>query len=143
MEDDALADLRRALQTLGKRFTSQRRRIWELFAEHQAGLTISEAAERVKGEGIGQTTVYRTVRELTELGFLKWLHDRDGEHRYIAGGGGHCHPLVCRGCGRVELIDCQGMSTLHKLIAVETGFTVDGHYLEVFGTCPECRRQGR
>ena len=142
MTRPTVANLRRAFQTLGKRFTTQRQRIWELFAGHEAGLTISEAAERVKGEGIGQTTVYRTVRELTDLGFLKWLHDRDGEHRYVAGHGGHSHPLVCRGCGRVELIDCQGMSTLHKLIAVETGFTIDGHYLEVFGTCPACRERG-
>jgi Fur family transcriptional regulator, ferric uptake regulator len=143
MASDAMTDLRRAFQVIGKRFTTQRQRIWELFAAHQAGLTISEAAERVKGEGVGHTTVYRTVKELTELGFLQWVHDRDGEHRYIAGHGGHSHPLVCRSCGRVQLIDCQGMSTLHKLIAVETGFTVDGHHLEVFGTCPACRDRDR
>lgn len=137
--DAAIAGLREAFQTIGKRFTSQRQRIWELFAAHPAGLTISEAVEGVRNGGIGHTTVYRTVKELTELGYLQWVHDRDGEHRYIAGRGGHSHPLVCRGCGRVLLIDCQGMSTLHKLIAVQTGFIVDGHHLEVFGTCPDCQ----
>ena len=132
-------DLREAFNAMGKRFTPQRQRIWEVFNEKVTGLTIAQAVDLLKSEGIGHTTVYRTVRELSELGFLKWVHNPDSEHRYISCSGGHCHPLVCRICGKVQLIDCQGMSTLQKLISVETGYLIEGHHLEVFGVCPHCR----
>jgi Fe2+ or Zn2+ uptake regulation protein len=132
-------NLREAFNSIGKRFTSQRQRIWEVFNENVTGLTITQAVDLLKNEGIGHTTVYRTVKEFTGLGFLKWVHAADGEHRYVSSLGGHCHPLVCRVCGKVQLVDCQGMSTLQKLIAVETGFLVEGHYLEIFGRCPDCR----
>jgi Fe2+ or Zn2+ uptake regulation protein len=102
-------------------------------------MTISEAVGALKNSGIGQATVYRTVKDLTGLGFLKWVHDRDGDHRYVACGSAHCHPVVCRVCGRVELVDCHGLSALQRLIAVETGFEVEGHHLEIVGLCPQCR----
>lgn len=131
--------LREAFNGIGKRFTTQRRRVWEVFNEAEAGLTTTQAAERLKPENIGHTTVYRTVRELTDLGFLKWVHGPDGEHRYVACAGGHCHPVVCRVCGKVTLVECEGLRTFHKLIALETGFEVEGHHLEMFGVCPDCR----
>ncbi len=141
MEDRIVDDLRLAFNGLGKRFTSQRQRTWEVFHENNAGLTTAQAAELLKSEGIGHTTVYRTVKELNELGFLQCVHGSDGEHRYVSSPGGHCHPLVCRTCGTVRMVDCQGMNTLHKLIAVETGYRVESHHLEVYGVCPRCQQQ--
>jgi len=131
--------MRRAFNAIGKRFTPQRQRIWEVFNQEPRGRTVARAVALLKGEGVGPATVYRTVRELVELGFLKWVHGSDGEHAYVACQGGHCHPLVCRICGKVELVDCLGLGTLHKLINVETGFLVEGHHLEVVGVCPACQ----
>ncbi|MCU0573046.1 MAG: transcriptional repressor [Syntrophobacteraceae bacterium] len=134
-------ELRRVFHSIGKRFTNQRQRIWEVFKEKSSGLTVAQAADLLRADGIGHTTVYRVVKEFVELGFLKWVHGADGEHQYVACAGGHCHPLVCRDCGRVQLVDCQGLNTLQKLVSVETGFRVDGHHLEIFGVCPECLRR--
>ncbi len=131
--------LRRAFNDMGKRFTGQRRRIWEIFADAPRGCTVARAVALLKREGIGPTTVYRTVRELVGLGFLKWVHGVDGQHAYVACRGGHCHPLVCRICGRVELVGCQGLGTFHRLINRETGFLVETHHLEVVGVCPACQ----
>lgn len=131
-------ELRKSFRSIGKRFTSQRGKIWAVFRAKPSGLSVVQAADLLRAEGIGQTTVYRVVKELVELGFLKWVHGAEGEHQYVAATGGHCHPLVCRHCGRVELIDCQGLSTLQKLVSIETGFRVEGHHLEIYGVCPQC-----
>lgn len=131
--------LKKAFRSRRKRFTSQRRKIWEAFGVRPEGMTVPQAVESLRKAGIGQATVYRTVNDLVGLGFLKWVHDRDGEHRYVACGSAHCHPVVCRVCGRVELIDCHGLQALQRLVALETGFAVEGHHLEIVGVCPRCR----
>ncbi len=140
MKEKSTNQLRIAFNSLGKRYTAQRQKTWDVFNSSPTGLTIAQAIEMLRSEGIGHTTVYRTVKELTELGFLQWVHTRDGEHLFISSGGGHSHPLVCRRCGTIELVDCQGMITLQKLIAVETGFRVEGHHLEFSGICKQCQR---
>ena len=123
----------KALRSSRKRLTPQRRKVWEAFGRRLEGMTISEAMGALKKSGIGQAAVYRTVKDLTGLGFLKWVHDRDGDHRYVACGSAHCHPVACRVCGRVEFVDCHGLNALQRLIAVETGFEVEGHHLEIVG----------
>jgi Fe2+ or Zn2+ uptake regulation protein len=87
---------------------------------------------------ISQATVYRVVRSLHELGFLRYFHGQEGDHRYLASQPGHYHHLVCQGCGKAtEVTDCD-LHILEKLLTVKTGYTVGGHYLEFFGLCPEC-----
>jgi Fur family transcriptional regulator, ferric uptake regulator len=138
-KSNVLNELKKAFHSIQKRFTIQRQRIWEAFSEQSEGCTIAQAAERLRATGIGQATVYRTVKDLVDLGFLKWVHDPDGEHRYVACGNTHCHPVVCRVCGNVKLFSCEGLNTLQKLISIETGFFVEGHHLEIFGICSACR----
>jgi Fur family ferric uptake transcriptional regulator len=131
-------ELRRRFNQIGLRFTEQREAVWRLFESDPAGFTIPRSVEKLAPRGIGQATVYRTVKALVDLGYLKWVHDRGGEHRFVASKPGHSHLVVCRSCSRViESSDCD-LSVLEKLIATQTGFTVEGHYLEFFGLCPEC-----
>ncbi len=137
--EDLMDNFRKVFNAGSKRFTFQRQRVLQIFVDHPQGCTIVEVANRLKPEGIGHMTVYRTVKELVSFGLLKWIHDRNGEHRYIACGGAHCHPVVCRVCGHVELFDCEGLGTLQKLISLETGFAVEGHHLEIYGVCPACK----
>jgi Fe2+ or Zn2+ uptake regulation protein len=131
--------LRKAFGEAGLRFTEQRKIIWELFAAHPKGLTIAEAIAELKGAGIGQATVYRTVRELRQLGLLQWIHEETGEHRFVACTRDHCHHMVCRTCGKVVAFDCRGVAMLEELIGLQTGFSIEGHHLEFFGVCPQCR----
>lgn len=131
-------DLRKAFNRVGQRFTPQREAVWRLFENQPSGFTIAGATAILGEQGIGQTTVYRTIRALQELGYLQWVHEEGGEHRFVASQPGHCHMLVCRSCKKaVACSDCD-LSVLEKLISRETGFLVEGHYLEFFGLCPEC-----
>lgn len=139
-DDPRLIGLRSRLRQLGFRLTAQREAVWRLFAASSRGYTLPEACTALKEQGIGQATVYRVVNALHGVGFLHFIHGSDGEHRYLAGGAGHVHHVVCRACGRTsEVTDCD-LSTLEKLLAARTGFLVEGHLLEFFGLCPDCWR---
>jgi Fe2+ or Zn2+ uptake regulation protein len=131
-------ELKHLFNKTGLRFTPQREAVWRLFESDSMGLTISQAIVILAPQRVGQATVYRTIKALQDMGYLKWVHDQSGEHRFIASRPEHSHMLVCRSCSKaVESSDCD-LSVLEKLIASQTGFTVEGHYLEFFGLCREC-----
>lgn len=92
--------------------------------------------------GLGQVTVYRTLEILSALGFVRKLHTEDGCHTYALATHDHGHHVICRGCKRV--VEFEGCDIGQVVAAVEgqTGFAVSGHWLEVFGLCPECQAQG-
>jgi Fe2+ or Zn2+ uptake regulation protein len=121
-------------------FTRQRRLVWQYFAAGDRAATIPEAADALRSEGVGQATVYRTVTLLSDLGLLARVQDRRGDICYTAPPIGHSHPLICGVCRRVVRFDGDGdVVELECRLTVETGFTIYGHHLEVYGICPECR----
>lgn len=134
----SMEELRRQFNRTGLRFTPQREAVWRIFEGNPDGLTISQVTVILAPQKIGQATVYRTIRALQDMGYLKWVHEQTGEHRFVVSRSGHSHMLVCRVCSKaVECSDCD-LSVLEKLIARQTGFTVEGHHLEFFGLCPDC-----
>jgi len=121
-------------------FTRQRRLVWEYFAQSDRAATIGEAAEALRASGVGQATVYRAVTLLTDLGLLVRVQDRRGEIGFTAPPLGHSHPLVCGVCRRVVRFDGDGdLAAFEERLAAETGFSIYGHHLEVYGICPVCR----
>ena len=138
-ENISIETLRGRFAEAGLRFTRQREAVWNLFARSRRGFSVAEAARALKKKGIGPATVYRTVALLEEMGFLCRVHDERREHRFVACTPGHVHHLVCRGCGRVVEFAACGIPVLERLLAVETGFSIEGHYLEVYGICSGCR----
>ncbi len=131
-------DLKEQFNRVGLRFTPQREAVWRLFENNPAGFTITRVSAILSQHGIGQATVYRTIRALQDLGYLKWVHEDGGEHRFVASSPGHSHMLVCRLCKKVVACSDCDLSILEKLISRDTGFTVEGHFLEFYGLCPEC-----
>jgi Fe2+ or Zn2+ uptake regulation protein len=133
-------DIEGVFRKKGIPFTRQRRQIWDFFAGADRAATITETADALRSEGVGQATVYRTVQLLSDLGLLARAQDGRGEICFIAPPIGHSHPLICGACRRVIRFDGEGdLSELEAKLAEETGFTVYGHHLEVYGICPSCR----
>ncbi len=121
-------------------FTRQRRLVWDFFTGADRAVTIGEAADALRGDGVGQATVYRTVTLLSDLGLLARVQDGRGEICFIAPPIGHSHPLICGVCRRVIRFDGDGdLSELEARLGAATGFSIYGHHLEVYGICPECR----
>jgi Fe2+ or Zn2+ uptake regulation protein len=133
-------DIESVFRAKGIPFTRQRRLIWEYFAGADRAATISEVTDALRGDGVGQATVYRTVTLLGDLGLLARVQDRRGEICYTAPPIGHSHPLVCGACRRVVRFAGDGdVAELEERLAAETGFAIYGHHLEVYGICPACR----
>lgn len=133
-------DIDAVFREKGIPFTRQRWLVWRFFAAADRAATIAEAAEALRGDGVGQATVYRTVTLLTDLGLLARVQDRRGEIGYAAPRIGHSHPLICGVCRRLVRFDGDGdVRELEGRLASETGFVIYGHHLEVYGVCPECQ----
>lgn len=131
-------DIEQLFREHGVHCTAQRRRVWEFFASHPHGLTVGEAVLSLKDDGIGQATVYRTVDLFFSLGLLTRTQEGTETCRYTAVCPGHCHTLICRGCHAVVEFDDCDLTVLEKLLIAKTGYQIDGHRLEIYGTCPAC-----
>ena len=71
-------DIETVFREKGIPFTRQRRLIWDYFAGADRAATIGEAADALRGDGVGKATVYRTVTLLSDLGLLARVQDRRG-----------------------------------------------------------------
>jgi Fe2+ or Zn2+ uptake regulation protein len=139
-EPEVGRDIEAVFRDKGIPLTRQRRVVWEYFAGADRAATIPEAADALRSAGVGQATVYRTVTLFGELGLLCRVQSRQGEICYTAPPIGHSHPLICGVCRRVVRFDGDGdLAGLEQRLAAETGFSVYGHHLEVYGICAACR----
>lgn len=86
---------------VGVRATKQRSAISALLDDIEEFRSAQELHDelRKRGEGIGLTTVYRTLQTLADAGTVDVLRTDTGESVYRRCSSGHHHHLVCRACG--------------------------------------------
>ena len=97
---------------------------------------------RTRGQGIGLTTVYRTLQSLADAGEVDVLRIRGGEAVYRRCSSHHHHHLVCRHCGRTVEVEGPAVERWAEKVAAENGFSQISHTVEVFGTCTGCTGNG-
>ncbi|MDQ4036852.1 MAG: transcriptional repressor [Actinomycetota bacterium] len=97
---------------------------------------------RSQGDGIGLSTVYRTLQNLAEAGEVDVIQTGDGESVYRKCSGVHHHHLVCRNCGHTVEVAGPAVEAWADKMADEHGFSDVSHTLEIFGTCASCRGKG-
>jgi Fur family transcriptional regulator, ferric uptake regulator len=93
---------------------------------------------RKRGQGIGLTTVYRTLQSLADAGEIDVLRTDSGEAVYRRCSDHHHHHLVCRNCGRTVEVEGPAVEKWAERVASENGFSKVSHTVEVFGTCAAC-----
>ena len=93
---------------------------------------------RKRGEGIGLTTVYRTLQSMAAVGQVDTLRTDTGESVYRLCSQHHHHHLVCRICGSTVEIDGGVAEAWADETAAEHGFTDVSHTFEIFGVCGGC-----
>jgi Fur family ferric uptake transcriptional regulator len=94
---------------------------------------------RRDGEGIGLTTVYRTLQSLSESGEVDVLRTSSGEAVYRRCSTHHHHHLVCRRCGRTVEVEGPAVESWAQRVAEENDFAEVSHTVEIFGVCGPCR----
>jgi Fur family ferric uptake transcriptional regulator len=93
---------------------------------------------RRRGEGIGLTTVYRTLQQMAAAGVVDALRTDTGEAVYRRCSDGHHHHLVCRACGSTVEVQGDQVETWATEVARTHGFTDISHTIEIFGLCAAC-----
>jgi Fur family ferric uptake transcriptional regulator len=93
---------------------------------------------RRRGEGIGLTTVYRTLQSMAAAGLVDTLRTDTGESVYRRCSAHHHHHLVCRVCGCTVEVQGGQVETWAADVAHEHGFSDVSHTVEIFGLCGAC-----
>jgi Fur family ferric uptake transcriptional regulator len=93
---------------------------------------------RRSGEGIGLTTVYRTLQTMAAAGLLDTLRTDNGESVYRRCSEHHHHHLVCRACGSTVEVEGAAAEAWAAEVAAQHGFSDVSHTIEIFGVCAGC-----
>lgn len=93
---------------------------------------------RRRGEGIGLTTVYRTLQTMAAAGLLDTLRTDNGESVYRRCSEHHHHHLVCRACGSTVEVEGGAAEAWAAEVAAQHGFSDASHTIEIFGVCTGC-----
>lgn len=133
-----------AQKPVGIRSTRQRNAIAALLDDMDKFRSAQELHDelRRRGEGIGLTTVYRTLQSLADAGVVDVLRTDTGESMYRQCSTGHHHHLVCRHCGRTVEVEGPTVESWAENTADTYEFTEVSHMLEIFGTCRPCAEAG-
>lgn len=130
------------LRSRGYRLTPQRQLVLEAVEEleHATPDEVLTAVRR-KASGVNQSTIYRTLELLEELGLVTHTHLGHGAPTYHSGSApDHAH-LVCRGCDLVTEIDADVVAPLVETLRSRYGFATNVRHLTVSGDCADCQRR--
>ncbi|HED00295.1 MAG TPA: transcriptional repressor [Proteobacteria bacterium] len=91
---------------------------------------------------IGYTTVYRTLKLLTECGMAVERKFADGQARYenVDQGEHHDH-LICLSCGKILEFTDDRIEKMQEEIAARHHFAIKDHRLEIYGACADCLKK--
>lgn len=128
-----------ALRSDGLRRTEPRLRVLETIAGYHAPFSAEQLFADLSAHSVGRTTVYRTLEQLSESGWLARIHSDGSEEGYVPSIPGHLHHLICTGCGSVVSFEGCAMDDLIAQLQRETAFRIDRHLLQLFGRCPACQ----
>ena len=127
----------------GLRSTRQRDIILDIFLSTHQHISVEELYLKVKSSnpGVGQATVYRTLKLFAEAGLAREILLNDGQTRYehVVAGEHHDH-LVCTGCNSIVEFEDETIEKLQDEIATRHGFLIKNHKMEIYGLCAACRR---
>ena len=135
--------LTRYLEDHHLKHTKQREAILEAFLETTGHVTSEDLYQRIRGKhpNIGFTTVYRTMKLLSECGLAEARNFGDGQTRYEAAVGRHHHDhLICTQCGAIIEFENNRIEALQEMVARRHGFRVISHKMELYGLCRDCQR---
>jgi Fur family ferric uptake transcriptional regulator len=130
------------IQKAGLRRTGQRDLILEIFLRTEEHLTSEDLYRLVEKEdpSVGHTTVYRTLKLLTEAGLAREVRFGDNktyyEHHY-----NHQHHdhMICTECGKVIEFFSEAIEDLQDQMAAKFDFRPTHHSLRMWGLCSECQ----
>lgn len=141
IRSEAVREFGERLATVGFRYTSQRRCIYEVLRGQSDHPTADEVFIRAKRvlPGISHATVYNCLDTLVACGLARKVQLERGPVRYCSNMEEHCH-YYCDSCGAVFDVTLRVEA---MQLPSPQGFQIDHHELAVHGVCADCSRKSR
>ena len=124
--------------------TKAQRAVLDALGDSEVFLSAQDihAALRSAGSPVGLTSVYRAVQQLREQGTVDEFRTPAGESGYrLCRTSTHHHHLSCSTCGATVEVEAPETETWLAAVARRHGYRIEGHVLELTGTCRPCRSQ--
>jgi len=129
------------LSQAGLRLTKQRRAMLEALVIAEKPMSAEEVHAKLYSGTCDLVTVYRSLEQFERVGVVQLGVRENGTKVYcLSHGLDHHHHLTCRICGRTERVDLCMAEELEK-VGRSYGFTELSHVMELFGACPECKKE--
>lgn len=137
------ADVEQALEQLkmnGIRMTPQRHAILSYLMNSMTHPTADEIYKSLSPAfpSMSVATIYNNLRLFVDAGLVRELTYGDDSSRFDADMSDHYH-AICRVCGNIVDFEHPPLISVEQLASRETGFTVEGHRMEVYGICAGCQ----
>ncbi len=139
MSEMKLKDALDTLKQNGVRITPQRHAILEYMITSESHPTADEIYKSLSDNfpNMSVATVYNNLRVFRNVGLIKELTYGDASSRFDFVTHDHYH-IICNECGTIVDFHYPGLEEVEHLASHITGFQVNSHRMEVYGTCPTC-----
>ncbi len=129
------------LKSTGVRMTPQRHAILSFLMNSMTHPTADEIYKSLSPAfpSMSVATIYNNLRLFVDAGFVRELTYGDDSSRFDADLSEHYH-AICRSCGKIVDFDYPPLTDVEAEASRQTGFSVEGHRMEVYGQCAECSR---
>lgn len=137
---DRIEEVLNQLRDQGGRVTSGRRVIVELLLSNRGQhLSAEQVVEGVRSRlpDTAESTVYRTLGALEDLGVISHVHLGHGPATYHLSDIPHRH-LVCTECDAVTDLPADIFDRLAETIESRYGFSLDTEHFALTGRCRRC-----
>ncbi len=138
----AAEDLIAALRREGLRITQARQAICGVLAkshaEHLSAADILAGSRAASRTNLNESTVYRTLDVLEDLGYLRHVHLGHGPGVYHFVDEAPHHHLVCDDCGRSIDVPLADVQPLLRGLAERHGFIAESLHFALSGRCRDC-----
>lgn len=136
------ANIEQALEQLkmnGVRMTPQRHAILSYLMNSMSHPTADVIYKALSPNfpSMSVATIYNNLRLFVEAGLVREMTYGDGSSRFDADLSDHYH-AICRVCGDIVDFDYPPLLEVERKASHETGFTVEGHRMEIYGVCANC-----
>lgn len=133
---------REYISSKGLLSTRQREIILDAFLSAARHVSVDELYQVIRAthKKVGHATVYRTLKLFTESGIAREVQFDDGltRYEYVTEEEHHDH-MVCTRCGAVAKFRNAAIVNLQDEISASHGFLIEGHKVELYGLCAQCR----
>ncbi|MEM8858850.1 MAG: Fur family transcriptional regulator [Chloroflexota bacterium] len=132
-------ELKDKLNSLGYRFTPQRKQIMDVFLLNDGHLTVKEVYDHLERDSaaIDQATVYRGLEFFSKLGVLH-SSQIGGQNVFELTQAVPHHHLVCRNCEEVMALDDHHFDHLVEHLWEDHHFRAELSHVTISGLCANC-----